>query len=208
MVRGGVGPIIALTSTAIEIAAPGLGLYDGAVVAGLAADVKTLQPGRLQSADIVRHTEVLPSVELSAPVQASIASVQAISLSEFVQALDHRVIQTQLDELRSHWKLPQEAAVGTLEVATGVSASLSVGYVVWLLRGGVLMGSMLSALPAWQMIDPLPILSRGVGGRGREGEDEDGVETLFRRGPARASRPVQAAKSEPSPGGLPEKEEA
>jgi len=35
--------------------------------------------------------------------------------------------------------------------------------VIWLIRGGALVGSMLSAMPAWQMIDPLPVLHRGGG---------------------------------------------
>ena len=42
----------------------------------------------------------------------------------------------------------------------GVSLGLSLVYVLWLIRGGVLMGSYLSALPAWRVLDPLPVLSR------------------------------------------------
>lgn len=58
---------------------------------------------------------------------------------------------------------------------------MSVGYVIWLIRGGALVGSMLSAMPAWQMIDPLPVLHRG-GGRGHSidiGEGDASVEQLF-----------------------------
>lgn len=40
-----------------------------------------------------------------------------------------------------------------------VSTGLSVGYVVWLARGGVLLASMLSSMPAWRLVDPLPILA-------------------------------------------------
>ena len=32
--------------------------------------------------------------------------------------------------------------------------------VLWLLRGGALLASLLSSLPAWRLIDPLPVLSR------------------------------------------------
>lgn len=39
-----------------------------------------------------------------------------------------------------------------------VSTSLSVGYVIWILRGGSLLTAFVSALPAWQSFDPLPIL--------------------------------------------------
>lgn len=49
----------------------------------------------------------------------------------------------------------QTLAVGTTAV---VSSGLSVGYVIWLLRGGTLLASMVSALPAWVAFDPLPVL--------------------------------------------------
>ncbi len=74
-------------------------------------------------------------------------------------------IQT-LDD--SHLTLTS-ATIGGTAVA---STSLSVGYLLWTLRSGVLMTSLLSSLPAWRFMDPLPILS-GVS----NGDDDDG-ETL------------------------------
>jgi hypothetical protein len=50
-----------------------------------------------------------------------------------------------------HW------ASGSIAVG---SFGLTVGYVLWLLRGGALLASLLSSLPAWRLIDPLPVLSR------------------------------------------------
>jgi len=47
-----------------------------------------------------------------------------------------------------------------------ISSGLSVGYLLWLVRGGTLMGSVLSSLPAWRLVDPLPVL-------GSLGEDID-----------------------------------
>lgn len=176
-------PAAARVSLVGEALLPALRYFDASGGVRYVVELQSLQVELLRLAEPERRAELLPGLELAAPVQTVIASVQAPSLSEFVRALDHRSIQTQLDQLRSHWKMSQGPTVGTLEVATGVSAGLSVGYVVWLLRGGVLMGSMLSALPAWQMIDPLPILSRGLGAREREGDDEEGVESLFRRRP-------------------------
>jgi hypothetical protein len=66
----------------------------------------------------------------------------------------------QLDELRGNLQkeLDLDQAI-TVSVA-GVSLGLSLLYVVWLIRGGVLVGSYLSALPAWRVLDPLPVLSR------------------------------------------------
>jgi len=48
------------------------------------------------------------------------------------------------------------AVIGT---TTGLSTGISVGYLLWLVRGGTLMGSVLSTLPAWRFVDPLPVLS-------------------------------------------------
>ena len=66
----------------------------------------------------------------------------------------------QLDSAREKVReeLDVERSV-TISVA-GVSLGVSVAYILWLIRGGVLMGSYLSALPAWRLLDPLPVLSR------------------------------------------------
>ena len=42
--------------------------------------------------------------------------------------------------------------------ATVVSFGASAAYFIWLLRGGSLLSSLLSILPAWKSIDPLPVL--------------------------------------------------
>jgi hypothetical protein len=86
-----------------------------------------------------------------------------------------------LDRLRRdvHEDLKLEQSV-TVSVA-GVSLGVSLVYVLWLIRGGVLMGSYLSALPAWRILDPLPVLPRpdeeaeeddeDLGNRGDEGRN-------------------------------------
>ena len=57
--------------------------------------------------------------------------------------------------------------------AIAMSTGLSVGYVVWLVRGGMLLSTLLSSIPAWQILDPLPILA----GK-KEDDHSDGDETL------------------------------
>ena len=66
-------------------------------------------------------------------------------------------------------------------VATAVSSALSVGYVVWTLRGGYLVASLLSSVPAWQFIDPLPVLVTGRLER-QSTEEDDSLETLLAHG--------------------------
>jgi hypothetical protein len=59
------------------------------------------------------------------------------------------------------------------------SVGLSVGYVVWLLRGGMLLGTLLSSLPAWQILDPLPILARKKDGD--HADDDESLESILRK---------------------------
>jgi len=58
--------------------------------------------------------------------------------------------------------------------ATAVSVTgLSVGYVLWLIRGGTLLASLLSSLPAWASFDPLPVLDNFDESEDRRRDDDD-----------------------------------
>ncbi|MCA9085006.1 MAG: cadherin domain-containing protein, partial [Planctomycetaceae bacterium] len=63
-------------------------------------------------------------------------------------------------------QIMEKVVVGT---TAAVSTSVSVGYVVWMLRGGSLLTTFLSSLPAWQAFDPLPVLESFE----EEGESEE-----------------------------------
>nr|MDJ0856297.1 hypothetical protein [Desulfobacterales bacterium] len=56
-----------------------------------------------------------------------------------------------------------------------------VGYVVWLMRGGMLLSSLLSSLPAWQLLDPLPILARRKDDDNND--DDESLESILERKP-------------------------
>ncbi|MCU7815840.1 MAG: hypothetical protein KZQ81_11685 [Candidatus Thiodiazotropha sp. (ex Rostrolucina anterorostrata)] len=56
--------------------------------------------------------------------------------------------------------------------ATFSTLTLSVGYVAWLLRAGVLSASLLSFTPLWRQIDPLPVLSAHAK---RRDDDQDDI---------------------------------
>jgi hypothetical protein len=53
-----------------------------------------------------------------------------------------------------------------------ISAGLSVGYAIWLARSGVLMSGLLSSMPAWAFIDPLPVLA-SMGKKDEEDDEDD-----------------------------------
>jgi len=83
-----------------------------------------------------------------------------------IRALDF--LENSLDGLKqeaeNEMAFNQMAASSAIAVTTG----LSIGYVAWLLRSGVLLSSLLSSMPAWRFLDPLPVLA---------GKFEDDVET-------------------------------
>jgi hypothetical protein len=79
--------------------------------------------------------------------------------AELVESLDR--LRDEIDE-----NTRQEHVVNGAAAAVGMS--LTVGYLLWLARGGVLLSSLLASLPAWRLLDPLPVL-----GRMNDDEDED-----------------------------------
>ena len=96
--------------------------------------------------------------------------------------------------------MTQESSTQQAQIASAIalSSGLSIGYVIWLIRGGVLLSSMLSALPAWQMLDPLPVLTSNNSRRkpGAMAPDDPEVEQLFdssRRAPPAPARAAATA---------------
>lgn len=86
--------------------------------------------------------------------------------SVLVVGMDNKVYP---DEERS---AAMKALFGT---STGISTGLSVGYLIWLIRGGTLMGGVLSSLPAWRFVDPLPVLASITEA---SDDDEESLETI------------------------------
>ena len=60
---------------------------------------------------------------------------------------------------------------------------LSVGYVIWCLRGGSLVATLLTTLPLWRWLDPLPVLDhadRARNGRDKQNDkDEERLKTMM-----------------------------
>ena len=60
--------------------------------------------------------------------------------------------------------------------ALGVTAGLSVGYIVYMLRSGYLVSCILANLPAWKMVDPMPVFDDVL--RGAD-EDDESLESMI-----------------------------
>ncbi len=110
--------------------------------------------------------------DVSPPAPELITMVSATPLSLFGHASD-RSAEAGVDPGVS----VREIVLGTTTV---VSTALSVGYVVWLIRGGTLFASMVASLPAWTLVDPLPILTSFQETNPSEQDDEERLCDLVR----------------------------
>jgi hypothetical protein len=92
-----------------------------------------------------------------APIPSGIIfPIQALSVDKFGSDESFKKgIERVRDEVMQTSSLDRGAVASTI----GVSASFTIGYVLWLVRGGVLISSRIASLPAWRMVDPLPVLN-------------------------------------------------
>ena len=89
--------------------------------------------------------------------------------TEFIQELEQVEDSFEFDGTVPEW------ATGT---AVATTASISVGYIMWMLRGGYVLASVLSTMPVWQNIDPLPVLAALDAA---DDDDDDSLESMIDR---------------------------
>jgi hypothetical protein len=74
----------------------------------------------------------------------------------------------------------------TVVLAAG-SLTMTLAYLLWLVRGGALAASVLAALPAWRLVDPLPVLARATDAEADESDDDEAI-AAFSEAPAEGGR--------------------
>ncbi len=87
----------------------------------------------------------------------------------------YEMIRSSLDSFKE--ALGQDILIERAVIGSAVASSvgLSAGYVLWMLKGGSLLASVLSSIPAWHLADPLSIL---VGKRDEDEDEDEDEETL------------------------------
>jgi hypothetical protein len=114
----------------------------------------------------------------------------------------------QLDRLRQEVNEAHQSGMVSLASTALISTGVSVGYVIWLVRGGVLMTSLMSVVPAWAGMDPLPVLAemrRAEGGSAGtddedgsdDGSEDDPIEKLFSKARRLLVRPAAGSATAP-----------
>ncbi len=79
---------------------------------------------------------------------------------------------TQLDTAESDILLPMADVIPI--TATAAAGLLTMGYVTWMIRGGILLTTFVSSLPAWQSFDPLIVVQNS----NREHETGESIEDI------------------------------
>lgn len=112
--------------------------------------------------------------ELSTSLLASLRfdgeDMSYLADARFLTALDKA--ERQVSDSASHEMIISEwAAGGAIVTSTG----LSVGYIMWIIRGGYVLASVVSTMPVWQNVDPLPVLDAFD----RSDEDDESLESMI-----------------------------
>jgi len=129
-------------------------------------DLASLLPALQNSSDSESSRKPRNSSSIATRAELLGLTDIAESLDPFsLSAFESSVYQRELAGMAERWDRTEQLNETLLNVDTvvgssvGVSSGFTVGYMIWLLRGGTLMGSVLSSLPAWRLVDPLPVLA-------------------------------------------------
>jgi hypothetical protein len=90
-----------------------------------------------------------------------VAVVPPVQVHAQLSAAETQALWKQLDNLSKDLNSSAKESASTITVGTvaGLSTTLlSVGYVIWAIRGGSLLVTLLTTLPLWRWLDPLPVL--------------------------------------------------
>jgi Tfp pilus assembly protein FimT len=86
-----------------------------------------------------------------------VMEIATLQVDEAVQ-LDDDALWSQLDDLAHQLASHGQVTSVTHVVLTATGAAFSVGFVAWTIRASYLTATLMSSLPAWHRLDPLPVL--------------------------------------------------
>ncbi|MCX7228120.1 MAG: DUF4347 domain-containing protein [Burkholderiales bacterium] len=150
---------------------------------GVASDTDSDAPGAAGSAAVAGSSAGSGGVGGGSPARSGAGSATALPIDAWSPAVALRQADFRAELAQTRDEAVARFDTDRVMVASSVaiSTSLSIGYVVWLARGGVLLTSLLASMPAWRSIDPLPVLAR-IDARGQDdGEEDDSLRGLLQR---------------------------
>ncbi|MEZ5658151.1 MAG: cadherin-like domain-containing protein [Burkholderiaceae bacterium] len=126
---------------------------------------------------------------------ADLAQVDRVWLDAPITDSLQRTFAQHHERVQTDLVFDQQVAASSVAVSTGVS----IGYVIWLLRGGALLSSIIASMPAWRSIDPLPVLHSMDASRAGD-RDEESIESMLEA--ANQGAPTDGSHSDGHPHGV------
>jgi VCBS repeat-containing protein len=101
------------------------------------------------------------------------ANVVASAIEQASTLHDQAISWAKWDDAQETEELQWDFSIGAVAVTAGL---LSVGYVLWALRGGVFIATVFSGIPSWRLIDPSTLLEAH---RSIEKNENDEIENML-----------------------------
>jgi VCBS repeat-containing protein len=120
--------------------------------------------------------EIVGATINSNPLAAGVT--QLIGASEFAFIAESSPLWQDLQDLEDLVEHDIRFEAAEVASALGVTTTLSVGYVLWFLRGTYLVSCVLAQMPAWKMVDPLFVFG---GGDLLGDEDDESLNAMLQR---------------------------
>ena len=179
----------------LELAPAGQGGSQAAVANAYrpfsSADKSELKLAGFADMDLNAVVEFLMNEDTASPETAAVVEAVEQIIKQRVldplSTLGYQFLLDTLDDIKRETASEAQFQNIVASSAIAVTTGLSVGYVIWLIRSGILLSTFLSSMPAWQILDPLPILAGRIGD---EDDDEESLESILKKGPENTRKMV------------------
>ena len=90
-------------------------------------------------------------------VRLQVAPTESVAVEQIDYAEDYR-IPLQLTDFQDFVEQTESLGWWGGVTMSATASAVTAGYLIWSIRSGFMVASMLSSLPAWMQVDPLPVL--------------------------------------------------
>jgi hypothetical protein len=103
-----------------------------------------------------------------------------------------------MDRMRDEVKHNADISAVVAESALVTSTGLTVGYVLWSVRSGLFLTSLLAQVPAWKLVDPLVVLNYTSDNNSSGEDDDETLESIISKSQPKAdANPKNSQESQP-----------
>ena len=109
------------------------------------------------------YASKVDGLSLAGLAEALIISSSSEQISEFESTILAGLMWEDLDSAKRDF-LPNQVQIDVPSIAASAASFLTVGYLAWIIRGGVLLTTFMSSIPAWSSFDIQSVIEAASGG--------------------------------------------